>query len=281
MTETDKDSPEIRSRAAVIDPANLRNFGLFGAMSETVLEHLAEHLTILEAEPGTYIFREGDDANSMYVVLQGDMEVLKRSKFGPEARVAVLGPGDWFGEMGVIDVQPRSASVLTVSPNVHQIPKVAKIVLNSGVKADAEKTVIQELAKDITMITGQKPIITKSRKAVANFKLRENQPIGVKVTLRGRSMYEFLYRLIAVALPTIRDFRGLSGKLDGQGNYNLGITDITIFPEISVETHKAHPGLDIAIITTADTDDEARELLRLFGMPFRRPEAPAKAPTAA
>jgi CRP-like cAMP-binding protein len=116
MTETDKDSPEIRSRAAVIDPANLRNFGLFGAMSETVLEHLAEHLTILEAEPGTYIFREGDDANSMYVVLQGDMEVLKRSKFGPEARVAVLGPGDWFGEMGVIDVQPRSASVLTVSP---------------------------------------------------------------------------------------------------------------------------------------------------------------------
>lgn len=177
-------------------------------------------------------------------------------------------------------VRPELAKIRGYT-NVHQIPKVTKIVLNSGVKADAEKTVIQELAKDITMITGQKPIITKSRKAVANFKLRENQPIGVKVTLRGRSMYEFLYRLIAVALPTIRDFRGLSGKLDGQGNYNIGITDITIFPEISVETHKAHPGLDIAIITTAETDDEARELLRLFGMPFRRPEAPAKAPTAA
>jgi large subunit ribosomal protein L5 len=167
--------------------------------------------------------------------------------------------------------------------NPHQIPKIEKVVINSGVKADAEKTVIQELAKDITMITGQKPVITKSRKAVANFKLREGQPIGIKVTLRGRVMYEFLYRLIAVALPTIRDFRGVSGKFDGQGNYNLGITDITIFPEISVETHKTHPGLDIAIVTSAETDDDGRELLRLFGMPFRRQEgtAPAKSPTAA
>jgi large subunit ribosomal protein L5 len=154
------------------------------------------------------------------------------------------------------------------------------VVINSGVKADAEKNVVTDLAKDIAMISGQKAVITKSRKAVANFKLREGQPIGVKVTLRGESMYEFLYRLIAVALPTIRDFRGVSGKFDGQGNYNLGITDITIFPEISVETHKAHPGLDIAIVTTAKSDDEGRELLKLFGMPFRRQEtAPAKTPT--
>lgn len=166
--------------------------------------------------------------------------------------------------------------------NSHEIPKVEKVVINSGVKADAEKNVITELAKDISLITGQKAVITKSRKSVANFKLRENQPIGVKVTLRGESMYEFLYRLIAVALPTIRDFRGVSGKFDGQGNYNLGITDITIFPEISVETHKAHPGLDIAIVTSAKTDDDGRELLRLFGMPFRRQEGTAaKAPTAA
>lgn len=167
--------------------------------------------------------------------------------------------------------------------NSHQIPKIEKVVINSGVKAEAEKNVIQDLARDIGTITGQKPVITKSRMSVANFKLREDQPIGVKVTLRGESMYEFLYRLIAVALPTIRDFRGLSGKLDGQGNYNLGITDITIFPEISVETHKTHPGLDIAIVTTAKTDDEARDLLKLFGMPFRRQEtAPtAKSPTAA
>ena len=166
--------------------------------------------------------------------------------------------------------------------NVHQVPKITKVVINSGVKADAEKNVVTDLAKDIAMISGQKAIITKSRKAVANFKLREGQPIGVKVTLRGESMYEFLYRLIAIALPTIRDFRGTSGKFDGQGNYNLGISDITIFPEISVETHKAHPGLDIAIVTTAKTDDEGRDLLKLFGMPFRRQETtPAKAPTAA
>lgn len=166
--------------------------------------------------------------------------------------------------------------------NPHQIPKIEKVVINSGVKADAEKNVLQDLAKDIATITGQKPVITKARKSVANFKLREGQSIGVKVTLRGESMYEFLYRLIAVALPTIRDFRGVSGKFDGQGNYNIGISDITIFPEISVETHKAHPGLDIAIVTSAKTDDDGRELLRLFGMPFRRQEGtPAKAPTAA
>lgn len=116
MTETTKNPPGTTSLDVKITSAELRQFGLFGALSESVLEHLAEHLTIFEAEPGTYIFREGDDANSMFLVLQGDMEVLKRSKFGPDARVAVLGPGDWFGEMGVIDVQPRSAAVMTVSP---------------------------------------------------------------------------------------------------------------------------------------------------------------------
>jgi large subunit ribosomal protein L5 len=165
--------------------------------------------------------------------------------------------------------------------NVHQIPKVAKIVINSGVDASAEKNVITDLAKDIGLIAGQRPVITKARKSVANFKLRQGMPIGVKVTLHGDMMYEFLYRLIAIALPTIRDFRGVSGKFDGNGNYNLGITDITIFPEISVETHKAHPGLDIAIVTTAETDEEGRELLRLFGMPFRRTEGQTKAPSAA
>jgi CRP-like cAMP-binding protein len=102
--------------AGEIKAADLRNFGLFGAMPEAVLEHLAENLKLLEVPPGTYLFREGDDANCMFVVLQGDMEVLKKSKVGADARVAVLGPGDWFGEMGVIDVQPRSASVMTVSP---------------------------------------------------------------------------------------------------------------------------------------------------------------------
>jgi large subunit ribosomal protein L5 len=169
--------------------------------------------------------------------------------------------------------------------NTHEVPKITKVVINSGVDAAAEKNVITDLVKDISLITGQKPIITKARKSVANFKLRQGMPIGVKVTLRGNSMYEFLYRLIAIALPTIRDFRGTSGKFDGHGNYNIGIGDITIFPEISVETHKAHPGLDIAIVSTAKTDEEGRDLLGLFGMPFRRSEtptkAPAKAPTAA
>lgn len=157
--------------------------------------------------------------------------------------------------------------------NVHQVPKLEKIVINSGVKATDDKSVLNELIKDLLAITGQKPVITKARKSIANFKLRQGMPIGLKVTLRGELMFEFLYRLIAVALPAIRDFRGIQAKLDGHGNYNLGITDITIFPEISVETHKAHPGLDIAFVTSATSDDAGRELLRLFGMPFRRRES--------
>ena len=157
--------------------------------------------------------------------------------------------------------------------NPMAIPRIEKIILNMGLgEASANAKILDVATEELKAISGQKPVITKSRKSVANFKLRENQPIGVKVTLRGESMYEFLYRLIAMALPTIRDFRGISVKFDGQGNYNLGITDITIFPEISVETHKTHPGLDIAIVTTAPTDDEGRDLLKLFGMPFRRQE---------
>ena len=122
-------------------------------------------------------------------------------------------------------------------------------------------------------IAGQKPILTKSRKAIASFKLREGQVVGCTVTLRGASMWEFLQRLLAVALPSIRDFRGVPAKLDGQGNYNLGITDFTIFPEITVENVKKTMGLDITIVTTAKDDEEGRELLRLIGMPFRRIES--------
>ncbi len=116
MTETTNNLPEGSRLLDAVSVSELRNFGLFGAMPESVLQHLAENLKLVEVGPGTYIFREGDDANSMFMVLRGDMEVLKKSKYGPDARVAVLGPGDWFGEMGVIDVQPRSASVMTVSP---------------------------------------------------------------------------------------------------------------------------------------------------------------------
>jgi large subunit ribosomal protein L5 len=164
--------------------------------------------------------------------------------------------------------------------NKHQIPKLVKISLNTGIDADADKNQIADVARDMGSIAGQKPILNRSRKAIANFKLKPNQIVGCSVTLRGNSMWEFLYRLLAVSLPTIRDFRGVPSKLDGQGNYNLGITDHTIFPEITVENVKKHIGLDVTIVTTAETDDEARELLRLLGMPFRRVETPT-APKAA
>ena len=156
--------------------------------------------------------------------------------------------------------------------NKHQVPKLLKININSGIDADADKNQIADVARDIASPTGQKPILNRSKKAIANFKLKPNQITGCSVTLRGASMWEFLYRLLAVALPTIRDFRGVPTKLDGQGNYSLGITDHTIFPEITVENVKKHMGLDITIVTTAETDDEGRELLKLMGMPFRRTE---------
>ena len=156
--------------------------------------------------------------------------------------------------------------------NKHQVPKIVKININTGIDAEADKNQIADIARDIGNIAGQKPVLTKSRKAIASFKLREGQVVGCTVTLRGNAMWEFFYRLLSVALPTIRDFRGVSSKLDGQGNYNLGITDFTIFPEITVENVKKTMGLDITIVTTAESDDEGRELLKLLGMPFRRVE---------
>src|ERR1041385_3296086 len=165
--------------------------------------------------------------------------------------------------------------------NKHEVPKLVKINLNTGIDAEADKNQIADIARDIALIAGQKPVLARSRKAIANFKLKPNQIVGCHVTLRGAAMWEFLYRLIAVALPTIRDFRGVGSKLDGQGNYNLGITDHSIIPEITVENVKKHIGLDITIVTTAETDDEGRELLKLLGMPFRRIEAAPKTATAA
>jgi large subunit ribosomal protein L5 len=156
--------------------------------------------------------------------------------------------------------------------NKHQVPKIVKVNLNSGIDAEADKNQIADVQRDLGIIAGQKPVLSRTRKAISNFKLKENQVVGCHVTLRGDSMWEFLYRLLAVALPTIRDFRGVSPKLDGQGNYNLGISDFTIFPEITVENVKKSMGLDITIVTSAETDDEGRDLLRLLGMPFRRVE---------
>jgi large subunit ribosomal protein L5 len=154
--------------------------------------------------------------------------------------------------------------------NKHQVPKLVKINLNTGIDADADKNHIADIARDMGAIAGQKPILNRSKKAIANFKLKPNQTTGCSVTLRGPAMWEFLYRLLSVALPSIRDFRGVPSKLDGQGNYSLGITDFSIFPEITLENVKKTMGLDVTIVTTAQTDDEGRELLKLLGMPFRR-----------
>jgi large subunit ribosomal protein L5 len=165
--------------------------------------------------------------------------------------------------------------------NVHQVPKLEKIVLNTGISSEADKNIIAETQRDLSAIAGQKALLNKSRKAIANFKLRQGQIVGSHVTLRGDAMWHFLMRLLAVALPTIRDFRGVPNKLDGQGNYNIGIADFTIFPEIVVENNKRQMGLDITLVTTAKNDEEGRELLKLLGMPFRRIEPAAVKPTAA
>ena len=165
--------------------------------------------------------------------------------------------------------------------NKHQVPQIVKINLNTGIDADADKNQIADVQRDMMLIAGQKPVLARSRKAIANFKLKPNQVVGCHVTLRGAAMWEFFYRLLAVALPTIRDFRGVSPKLDGQGNYNLGITDFTIFPEITVENVKKTMGLDITIVTSANTDEEGRELLKALGMPFRRTETAAPQKTNA
>src|SRR6202012_188770 len=153
--------------------------------------------------------------------------------------------------------------------NVHQIPKFVKIVVNMGINASLEKGAVEDAAKDLTLITGRKPAISKSRQDIANFKLRENQPIGCRVTLRQDAMYEFFDRLVATALPRIRDFRGLSPrKFDGRGNYTFGISDQTIFPEIELDKIKRTQGMDITIVTTAPTNEEALDLLKLMGFPF-------------
>lgn len=153
--------------------------------------------------------------------------------------------------------------------NVHQVPRIEKIVINMGVSASLERSCVDDAAKDLATITGRKPIINIARKSVSNFKLRQGQQIGCRVTLRRDCMYEFLDRLVAAALPRIRDFRGLSAKsFDGRGNYSLGLPDQTIFPEIDLDKIKRHQGMDITMVTSAETDDEARDLLKLMGMPF-------------
>jgi large subunit ribosomal protein L5 len=162
--------------------------------------------------------------------------------------------------------------------NVHQIPRLVKIVVNMGISASLEKNAIEDAAKDLALITGRKAVISKSRHSIANFKLREGQPIGCRVTLRRDAMYEFFDRLIATALPRIRDFRGLSPrKFDGRGNYTFGIAEQTIFPEIELDKIKRTQGMDVTIVTSAPNDAEALDLLKLMGFPLAEAkEAPPK-----
>jgi large subunit ribosomal protein L5 len=153
--------------------------------------------------------------------------------------------------------------------NKHEVPRLEKIVINMGVSASLEKSAVEDAARDLGTITGRKSVINKSRKSVANFKLRKGQPIGCRVTLRRDVMYEFFDRLVATALPRIRDFRGVSSRsFDGRGNYSLGLADQSIFPEIDLDKIKRHQGMDITIVTSARSDAEALDLLKLMGMPF-------------
>jgi large subunit ribosomal protein L5 len=154
--------------------------------------------------------------------------------------------------------------------SVMQVPKITKIVINKGVGAAvADKKLVDTGVEEITAIAGQKAVATYSTKAISNFKLRENMPIGVKVTLRGNRMYEFLDRLVSIALPRVRDFKGISDKgFDGRGNYTLGVREQIIFPEISIDKVSKISGMDITFVTTASTDEESLELLKALGMPF-------------
>jgi large subunit ribosomal protein L5 len=168
-------------------------------------------------------------------------------------------------------IVPKLRSDLKIE-NAMQVPRITKITVNMGVgEAVADKKVMDAAVADLTKITGQKPLVTKSRKAIASFKIREGLPIGAKVTLRGARMYEFLDRLISIAMPRIRDFRGVSARsFDGQGNYSLGVKEQIIFPEIQYDQVDQIRGMDITITTTAQDDRQGRALLEAFNFPFRK-----------
>src|ERR1700754_3096172 len=163
--------------------------------------------------------------------------------------------------------------------NVHQIPKVEKVVVNTSVGSQSDvKQALEDAKAELALISGQKPAETRAKKSIANFKLRKEQAIGAKVTLRGAHMYEFLERLIKAALPRIRDFRGVSPKaFDGHGNYTLGVSDQSIFPEVELDKIKRNIGFDITIVTTANTNEEAKALLTELGIPFSDKKQPTKA----
>ena len=168
------------------------------------------------------------------------------------------------------EIAPKLMKELSLT-NVMQVPRLTKITINMGVgEAIGDKKTLESAVSDMTLISGQKPVITKARKSIAGFKVREGWPIGVKVTLRASRMYDFLERLIGIAIPRIRDFRGISAKqFDGRGNFSMGVSEQIIFPEIDYDKIDKLRGLDIAITTTATNDDEGRALLRAFNFPLK------------
>lgn len=164
--------------------------------------------------------------------------------------------------------------------NVHEVPRLEKIVVNCSIGSQGErKQAIEDATNEVSLITGQKPMVTFSKKAIANFKLRAGEAVGVKVTLRGNRMYDFMMRLVKTAMPRIRDFRGVAPRsFDGRGNYTLGVAEQSIFPEIELDKVKRSMGFDVTFVTSTNNDDHARELLRALGMPFRKRMSPQAKP---
>ena len=201
--------------------------------------------------------------------------MAKKSKEpkAPKEKVPVPAPRLW--ERYEKEIRPALASKLG-RKNFHSLPRLEKIVVNMGVgSAITEKKHMEDATAALAQITGQKPMVTKARQSIANFRLREGMPIGCKVTLRGPRMYEFLDRLISLALPRVRDFRGLSpGAFDGHGNYSLGLSEQLVFPELNPDKFLRTQGMNVTLVVAlSKSDDESRELLRGFGMPFRTEEA--------
>jgi large subunit ribosomal protein L5 len=196
--------------------------------------------------------------------------MAKKSKASTAATVPPAGVARML-EHYVKNVRPQLGKSLQ-RDNPHAIPKLEKIVVNMGVGvAVTEKKYLEEAISALAQVTGQKPVATLSKAAVSGFKLRENLPIGCKVTLRGRRMYEFLDRLVSVALPRVRDFRGLSSTaFDGNGNYSLGLSEQMVFPEINPDKYTRPQGMNITLVTSATSDDEAREFLRAMGLPLKK-----------
>ncbi|AGB40213.1 ribosomal protein L5 [Halobacteroides halobius DSM 5150] len=156
--------------------------------------------------------------------------------------------------------------------NVMEVPKLKKVVVNMGLGDVSENAnLLDEAVESLESVTGQEPVVTRAQKSIANFKIRKGMPVGCKVTLRGNKMYEFLYKLVNVALPRVRDFRGISANsFDGRGNYSLGLNDYTVFPELKVDEVSTILGMDIVLVTSAESDEEAKEMLALMGMPFKK-----------